>query len=245
MPEFKMQIAGVTGAITPMFESTAVYFREFLLEGPADFSFAVTARHLAFEQADALQEALEEGFRPRVFPDPFLERAAIQRAFATELFSRDVLLLHGSTVAVDGRAYLFAARSGTGKSTHTRLWLQEFGSRAMMVNDDKPFLALTGHGATAYGAPWSGKHGLHSNVALPLEGICLLERGEENRIAPAQPQELLPILRRQGFCPPGQEARYTALTQALAERVALWRMACNRQPEAARIAYAAMAPRHL
>ena len=196
-----------------------------------------------FEQEALIAEAREEGIRIRIFPDPFLERAAIQRKMAEFLFDHDVLLFHGSTVAVDGRAYLFTARCGTGKSTHTRLWRQVFGSRAVMVNDDKPFLRLTPEGVLACGAPWSGKHGLDTNITVPLAGICLLERGAENRIRKAEPQALLPMLRHQGYCPPNPEkqARYEALIQTLAASVPLWQMACTKAPQAALTAWEAMA----
>ena len=125
-----MEIAGQTAQIQSLFDSTPAYFRAYLTEKEPDFSITVRHSDLEFEQADALEEARREGFRPRVFTDPFLERAAIQRQFAEHLFDRDTLLFHGSTVAVDGKGYLFAAKSGTGKSTHTRLWREHFGNRA-------------------------------------------------------------------------------------------------------------------
>lgn len=153
MAEFSMEIAGKTARICSLFDSTPHYFRPYLTENTPDFSICVTEEALRFEQAELDREAREEGFRLRVFTDPFLERAAIQRAFAEYLFDRDILLVHGSTIAVDEKAYLFAARSGTGKSTHTRLWREAFGQRAVMINDDKPFLQLAATGVTAYGSP--------------------------------------------------------------------------------------------
>ena len=64
-------------------------------------------------------------------------------SFYTQLLLHNGIMLHSSCVVVDDKAYLFTARSGTGKSTHTRLWCQLFGDRAVMVNDDKPFLRCT------------------------------------------------------------------------------------------------------
>lgn len=240
---FTIRVAGVTARVEALFESTPIYLGKYTSTGDADFSVTVTRENLQFE-ADALyQEALEEGFRVRQFTEPFLERAAIQRAFAEFLFDRNILLTHGSTVAVDGRAYLFTARSGTGKSTHTRLWMAAFGSRAAMVNDDKPFLALHSHGVTAFGSPWSGKHGLDSNISAPLQGICLLERGAENRIRPAKPEELLPMLRKESYCPldPGKYSCFLELTEQLSQSVPLWHMHCTKDITAAQMAYAAIA----
>ena len=240
MVEFLMKVAGHTAKVTALFDSTPFHFSRYRTEEPAEFSIAVTPEDLEFEQADADQEAKEEGFRRREFAQPFLERAAIQRKFAEFLLYNNIVLVHGSTVAVDGRAYLFTARSGTGKSTHTRLWREVFGDRAAMVNDDKPFLELTETGIIAHGSPWSGKHGLDTNISVPLQGICLLERGSEDRIRRAEPDELEQLLR--GFRPTTEEqaASYDALLKQLLSRAALWQMDCTKNPSAAQVAYEQM-----
>ena len=240
MAVFRMKIAGRVGEITSLFESTRDYCKAYLTEDAPDFTAAVTPEDLAFEQEALRLEALEEGMKFRRFTDPFLDRAAIQRKFADFLFDHDTLLFHGSTVAVDGRAYLFTAACGTGKSTHTRLWRQVFGDRAVMVNDDKPFLRLTENGVLACGAPWSGKHGLDSNITVPLAGICILERGSENIIHPIAPEEARPRLLHEAHCPDGLESRFRELVARLAEHVPLWRMECTKDPQAAIVAFEAM-----
>ena len=242
MAVFNLKIAGHTGTVSSLFESTPQYFKNYLTQEPSEFSFCVTREAIAFEQAALLEEAHRDGFKPRVFTDPFLERAAIQRAFAEFLFERDTLLFHGSSIAVDGEGYLFTAHSGTGKSTHTRLWRQVFGDRAMMINDDKPFICLSGDGAVICGAPWSGKHGLDTNIAVPLKGICILERGIENRISPIVPVEAREMLHKQS-CPPLDAAllhTHHELVEQLLARVSLWRMECNKEIDAAITAHRAM-----
>ena len=242
MADFKIEIAGQVITVTSLFESTKDYCRKYLTEAEPDFSVAVTRQDLDEEQALLRQEALEEGLKPRVFGDPFLERNSIQRKIAELLLCRDILLMHGSTVAVDGKAYLFTAACGTGKSTHTKFWRQVFGDRAVMVNDDKPFLRIFADGVLACGAPWSGKHGLETNITVPLQGICVLERGTENEICPAAVEDLLPMLLHQG-CPPREEAEvphYEHLVYALAQTVPLWKMRCNLDPNAAKVAWEAM-----
>jgi hypothetical protein len=242
MAEFTMKIAGYAARVTSLFESTPQYFRPYLTEETPRFFFAVTREDIAFESRFLYEEALAEGFKVRNFPDPFLERAAIQRKFAEALFDLDVLLLHGSTVAVDGSAYLFTARSGTGKSTHTRLWREAFGSRAVMINDDKPFLKVTPEGVTACGAPWSGKHGLDTNITVPLKGICLLERGAENHIQPLPQEDALVFLQKQCHLPaePEKYSRLLELLQMLTRQVPLWHMTCTKDLQAAHTAYQAM-----
>lgn len=241
MARFHIKIAGAVAQVDSLFESTRDYCAAYLTEEPAQFALAVTREDLAYEQQALDEEARREGMRLRVFTDPFLDRAAIQRKVAEYLFSRDVLMLHGSAVAVDGEGYLFMAKCGTGKSTHTRFWREAFGSRAVMVNDDKPFVALTAQGAVLYGSPWSGKHGLHANVAVPLKGICILQRGAENRIWPLHPEEAIPMLLEEGTEPVQQSlARYDALVEKLAAITPLWGMCCTKDPHAAWVSYGAM-----
>ena len=242
MADFKIQIAGHTAAVHSLFESTPLYCKKYWSQEPPEFTITVTQEDLKLEADALLAEALEEGFRVRIFPDPFLERTAIQRKMAEYLFDRNILLLHGSTVAVDGKAYLFTARCGTGKSTHTRLWCQAFGNRTVMVNDDKPFIQITANGIFASGSPWSGKHGLDTNITVPLNGICLLERGKENRIEKANKETLLPMLLAQCYKPleDAKARQFLDLVERLAETIPLWQMRCTKDIEAAQVAYTAM-----
>ena len=242
MAEFSIRIAGHTARISSLFGSTRDYCGKYLTEDAPQCHITVTREDLVFEQEALRQEALEEGIKVRVFTDPFLERTAIQRGIAEFLFEREVLMTHGSTVAVDGKAYLFTASCGTGKSTHTRLWRQVFGTRAVMVNDDKPFLKITETGVLACGSPWSGKHGLDTNITVPLQGICILDRGKENRIARICAEEALPMLLHQSYCPlePEKRPRFEELVKLLAERTPLWHMECNMDPEAATVSHQAM-----
>ena len=242
MAEFCMKIAGHTAKVTSLFESTPQYFKAYLSDAPPAFSIAVTRENIAFEQAALLAEAQRDGFRPRVFTDPFLERAAIQRAFAEYLFPFHILLVHGSAVAVGGEGYLFTAHSGTGKSTHTRLWRQVFGDRAVMINDDKPFLELSADSGRLHGSPWSGKHGLDANICVPLRGICILERGKENHIRPASREEALIMLQKQAYAPLAEETHsaFLSLLEVLSRQVPLWKLSCNKEPAAALTAWEAL-----
>ncbi len=242
MAEFSIRIAGHTAHISSLFASTRDYCGKYLTEEPPQCHIAVTREDLTFEQEALRQEAIEEGIRIRTFTDPFLERAAIQRKLAEFLFDRDILMTHGSTVAVDGKAYLFTAKCGTGKSTHTRLWRQVFGQRAVMVNDDKPFLKITEEGVLVWGSPWSGKHGLDTNITVPLQGICILDRGTENRIERIPQEDALAMLLHQSYCPLDQakHVRFEALVRRLAEKTPLWHMYCNMDPSAAEVSHKAM-----
>lgn len=240
MAEFIISIAETPISVSSQFVSTPEYLKEYLTDAPAEFFMEITEADRRREQQYLDEEADREGLRRRVFTEPFLERAVIQRKTAALLLHKNVLLLHGSTLAVDGRAYLFTAKTGVGKSTHTRLWREMLGERAMVVNDDRAFLRIE-NGVTAFGSPWSGKHGLDSNISVPLAGICILERGKENCIFSVTAENALPELVNQAFFP-ADDSREQAeeLTARLVQSVPLWRMVCTKEPEAARVAFDAM-----
>ena len=242
MDDFIIEIAGLNVRVQPLFGSTREYCRAYLTDNQPEFLVDVSKDDLVREQALWEKEALEEGLRIRKFSDPFLERATIQRKIAVELINRDTILLHGSTVGVDGSAYLFTAPCGTGKSTHTRFWREVFGERAVMVNDDKAFLRVTAEGVFAYGSPWSGKHGLDSNVCLPLKGICFLQRGSDNRIQRGAARAYFGELCHQTLMPEdiSRQRKAIDLIAALVQQVPLWEMECIKDPSAAFVSFHAM-----
>jgi hypothetical protein len=242
MEAFTIEIAGLVTQVQPLFGSTREYCRAYLTDGVPVCFVDVTPQDLVHTQAMLEKEAIEEGIRVRKFPEPFLERATIQRKIAAFLLKQDTILLHGSTVGLDGQAYLFTAPCGTGKSTHTRFWRETFGDRAVMINDDKPFLKIASSGVVAYGSPWSGKHGLDTNISLPLKGICFLRRGSVNSIRQVNPEGLIDVLLQQTFMPEdaADQEKAVALVNSLAQTVPLWDMECTKDVGAALISYQAM-----
>ena len=229
-------------AASVSFPATRAYCSGYLSDDIPAFSVVVTPEDLAFEREKSLREAAIEGLPEPKLTDQQLECTALQERIADHLLRHDVLLFHGSAVAVDGVGYLFTAKSGTGKSTHTRFWRETFGDRAVMVNDDKPFLRITPEGVQVYGSPWNGKHGLGSNICVPLKAICLLERGEENQIQRISAKDAVFMLLQQSNRPlqPRLMPKYLELVDKLSAGVALYRMKCTMDPMAAQIAYDAM-----
>lgn len=108
---------------------------------------------------------------------------ALMMAYAYAAALHDTLLIHASCVAWGGKAYAFTAPSGTGKSTHTSLWMSHIEGTELL-NDDNPILRLIEGKAVLYGSPWSGKTPCYRNRCLPLGSLVDLRRGEHNAIAP-------------------------------------------------------------
>lgn len=162
--------------------------------------------------------------------------------FYKELLKFDGFRLHASTVVYNGKAYLFSADSGTGKSTHTGLWLKLLGDKAYILNDDKPALRLIDGVWYAFGTPWSRKDDISVNAGIPVGGICMLRRGERNEIEPYKGKEAIFDLFVQTNRPKAANYRIKLLEllDDLFQQVPVWKMKCNMELDAAAIAYEAM-----
>lgn len=116
-----------------------------------------------------------------VAPSPHILDHFIIFAFSLAMADRRGLFIHASTVVYGGKAVMFLAESGTGKSTHTQLWLNNI-SGAALLNDDAPILRVDGGKVTAYGTPWSGKLACYKNEKYPLAACVRIRRAPYNRI---------------------------------------------------------------
>lgn len=93
----------------------------------------------------------------------------------------DTLLIHASLVRNGGYGYAFTAKSGTGKSTHTQLWLDNIPGSDLM-NDDNPVVRVIDGKAYIYGSPWSGKTPCYRNIKAPIGALTQIVRAKENRV---------------------------------------------------------------
>lgn len=236
------KIAGKVIEITSIYAEVHILCKAYACEEIPDFKVKIMQSHIDFEREKSALEDKKAGIPTRNFPDSYLETLAVYRKIAEQMIEYDTILFHGSVVAVDGVGYLFTAKSGTGKSTHTRLWTEYFGKRAVMVNDDKPLLRLSENDIIAYGTPWNGKHRLGTNTNVPLKALCILERAEENHICRITKAAAYNLLIQQVYKPgsPQKLIQTLQLADRLAEHVKLYKMGCNMDISAAEIAYNGM-----
>lgn len=101
-------------------------------------------------------------------------------AFSSVRFN--ALLMHSSVVSNEGYAFLFLGTSGTGKSTHSSMWLKNIPGTELM-NDDNPVLRVQGAKVFVYGSPWSGKTPCYKNVMAPVGAIVKIAQHPLNEIS--------------------------------------------------------------
>lgn len=224
------KIAGLIVKMDPL-ERTGTFARPYMIdyEGNADIE--------VFPDFGYIKEKYKNS------TDAMCEYLASAKLFYDQLIAFDGMVLHSSAVVKDGGAYLFSAHSGTGKSTHTCLWRRVYGDdNVKILNDDKPALRLEDGVWYAYGTPWSGKTGQNLNLRYPLKGICFLERGEENKISIMRGMQRVTkiIGQTSRIRDRALKEKQLDLVLNLVEKVPVWQMSCNMDPEAARVSFAAM-----
>lgn len=242
-------LAGVAVSIESVYDEVHRMCASYATTSDPVIHVATTMADVEEEGRLSDEERAAEGLPEYHFEPSYLETLAVYRRIADAMLERGVMLMHGSVIAVDGEGYMFTALSGTGKSTHVRLWRRLFGPRAVMVNDDKPLVRVTTDQGEpldrprVYGTPWDGKHHLSTNIDVPLRALVVLRRGEQNEIHPISVQEAFSTLLQQTYRREDalSTIRTMQLLSALSKRIGLYELHCNMDPEAARVAYEGIA----
>ena len=239
MESFTIRLAGQYFTICPVYDYIREYCKDYIVadvtgqsgidDGDTEYTssgvgdittesvtrITITQSDIDFEREKSAREDIKEGIPIRHFSDAYLETLAVYRKIADYLLSCNTLLFHGSVITVDGEGYLFTAKSGTGKSTHTRLWREYFGERAVMVNDDKPLLRITDSGVTRDTVNHIEQ--IESHAAYPL----IVQQTNRSFTADGMKQTL-------------------SLIDRMLNVVPVYRLGCNMDIEAARVAYEGM-----
>ncbi len=212
--------------------------------------------------ADLVVEATDEELAAEVAASPadmdegYIESICLFRNICRRLPPMGGMFFHAAVIedrtgipgdivdsATEGGApaahgYAFTADSGTGKTTHIRLWQKAFGDRIRIINGDKPILRRRDGRWYAYGTPWCGKEGWNINTSVPLDAICFLRRGERNTIRPYPAAEVVTALFSQ-IVLPDDPAALTAtleLLDGLVREVPFYELHCTISEEAAHVA---------
>lgn len=161
---------------------------------------------------------------------------AMWAAYSMLGLPRHRIPVHSSVVVCDGRAVMCLGESGTGKSTHTRLWLENIQG-THLLNDDSPILAVEESGVVVYGSPWSGKTHCYRQEQASVAALLRLEQKPANTIRRLGVVESFIAL--QPSCPPclAKEERcmdmLVAFISDVIQRTSLYRMGCLPNADAA------------
>lgn len=191
---------------------------------------------IAVQEGEIQAENRDEAIN---YPPAYLESLAIHRKLCEYLIDYNIIMFHCSAVELDGKAYLFTAPSGTGKSTHARLWRERFGDRLTVINDDKPFLEFRDNDVFVYGTPFAGKHCLQTNTSAKVSGIIYLSQNEHNNIKRLTMGESFLLLYLQAYRIKNSKEKATKILDLVTKlcKLPVFRLECNISDEAVDLAY--------
>ena len=110
-----------------------------------------------------------------------LLRFALWVGYGLMTAAKGTIAIHSSCIVADGKAVIFLGESGTGKSTHTRLWRENIPG-AVLLNDDSPIIRVIDGTIWVYGSPWSGKTPCYKQERYPLAACVRLSQAPYNKI---------------------------------------------------------------
>lgn len=230
----KIKIADIPILIMNRYPYTEEYCKDYITDEPEQFTVSVSDEDIENERKVAEYQGAGEDI---------LENTAIFRKIAEKMPDYDAFLFHSSSIELGGYAYVFTANSGVGKTTHTRLWLSEFGDEVSILNGDKPIVRFFDGVPYICGTPWQGKENYGKNAMKPLKGVAFLSRGKENVAKRIKPEEAVMKFMSQIFLPrssPDYLRKTLKLADKMLKSVRLVELHCNMEKEAAYVSRAAL-----
>ena len=213
-----------------------------------DGSFIMEFAHEAESEARLWMKMPEDFSRAEIILAPenmndevYFLTHALMRAYMLATSANGTLLIHSSCVVYDEKAYLFQGKSGTGKSTHARLWLQNIEG-ARLLNDDNPLIRISEDGtARVYGSPWSGKTPCYRNASSPIGGFVRIVRSDENELRGLSPLKAYASLTASVAFMPFVREKLREIRHKEIERLVMtvpcYEMHCRPDADAARVCF--------
>lgn len=233
---FRIELAGHSFAIDNTYSYVEELCQNYITKKEPEDVISVSPEEIARENEDG-----------GMWSAAYLESLAVYRKICEKLLEDNILLFHCSAIELDGKAYLFTAPSGTGKSTHTRLWREVFGNQVTMINDDKPLVSIPKESLCddigddtirVYGTPYGGKDGLQNNKSAPVAAIVILHQAKENTIERMDAKSAYPTLLNQTYRRKDPEGmiKTLELVGQLA-KLPVYSLGCTISEEAVMLAY--------
>ena len=230
---FTIKIAEIAIGIENRYSYMESYSKDYIIaDATPEFTVSASDEEIAYEQS----------ISPHKLPPDYVETIVIYRKIAEILPQYDALVFHGAVIEYNGEAYAITAHSGVGKTTHIRLWLEEFGEAVKILNGDKPILRIIDGCVYACGTPWRGKENYGINSMRPLRAIAFLGREKVNLSKKIESRDAVMRFMNQIYIN-RKSASALSETMRLADRILesvnLYDLKCNMDREAARVAHRA------
>lgn len=233
-----IELAGIKVAISFLYKETYQRFLPFVSTGCPDYRISLTQERFE-EESQTLCNA---------YPNISLTRSdiefnALYRDIPVILQQKEIILLHGVLIEMEGLGYLFMGPSGVGKTTHGKNWLKMFPGKSRIINGDKTLVRIENKFIYGYGSPWMGKEKIGVNSRVQLHAICHLSRGKNNQIRPVDSNGSFIEWMYAETMLKDREQRAIELIRwykRVSSLIPLFELECNTLPESAIVSYHGM-----
>ena len=233
------------GQVKEIFNDEAPYFWLFESEGKYSYGFSYTRKSpncivvVSDDYSDAVVYVSKANAEKLV---EFALSNAMMLLYTFRTSGEDTLMVHASVIEYEGRGYMFLGKSGTGKSTHSGLWLKHIEG-TVLLNDDNPVVRVIDGKVYVYGTPWSGKTPCYKKECMPLGGIVRLSQAPYNKISRLRPlmayTAFMPSCSCMRWEPKATEALHKSVEKVIMG-VGCWHLECLPDEEAARVCCSAV-----
>lgn len=231
---FVIEIAELKIKINNIFDYSFSFCKDYIIQSETyDFEINPTIELINKEHDESL---------PIDYPLPYCESIVIYRLIAQKLYKYNAFVMHGALIKVHDEGFIFLAKSGVGKTTHLKLYLDTFKDNALIINGDKPIIKYIDGKFYGFGTPYNGKEGLGVNDKVEIKGICFLKRGEKNKAYKISEEEETTLIFNQILLPNNMKD-YDILINLLNDfisKVRIIGLECNMDKEACITSYKAL-----
>ncbi len=204
------------------------------------FGFSYSMKHPDFVMITTEDYSSAVAYIPSSAPQPLVEFSltnAMMLLFTFRTSPYETLMTHASVIRYQDGGYMFLGRSGTGKSTHSRMWLENIEG-ASLLNDDNPIVRIIDGEVLIFGSPWSGKTPCYKNEVVPLKAVVRIVRAPHNRAVRLRPLQAYASLKPSCSSMRWDRAATDHLhktVEKVISKVACWNMECLPDADAASV----------
>lgn len=224
MYEITVSVANLNVKINAIYPQTLLFCKPYQIMQPVQAHFSIRT---SLEEIDSNRNDIMANDPSEVSSGPVVESSLLLQKMSDHMLDYNTVLIHGAVVAINGDAYLFTAKSGTGKTTHVLKWVKDIPG-AYVLNGDKP-LIIVDDKPKACGTPWNGKERIGCNKIVPLKAIVFMDRSEDNFIKKIPSSQAFPLLLGKTHRPKDSEKmkKTIKLLSALTKSVEFYSFKCN------------------
>lgn len=223
------KIAGFVFGVNNKYPYTGAFMRDYETDEPPECVIEISDAELS--SSVETDPSLPKGYH---------ESLCIYRKICDYASEHNAFMMHSSVLSLSGEGFAFTAKSGTGKTTHSLLWRDNFG--AVIINGDKPIYTYSGGEFYAHGTPFCGKENFSVNTSVKMKAVCFLHQSKENTVRRMSAPEVIARIFEQVYLPDsvtGKEHVLELLDKFITD-IPFYALGCDISREAALLSMRAM-----